>query len=385
MSYMTPRQRVGIALKHQEPDRVPWDISLNIYSFEKLSKYLNVPMPKNLKPDVESAVGMSFEMIRALGTDLYHFSLNRSSQEEPFNFEADTYEDEWGVGFRKVNYGRGYYYWELSHHPLEDATLEDIETYSWPDPEDPHRVAGLRERIQEIYQNTSLALVGKFNVPPFTQAFYLRGFERWLMDLALNQKFANALLAKITEISVRLDEIGMKEVGEYISILRFAGDDFGAQDRMLISPSMWRDIIAPHLAKLYDSAQRLIRRYSPGAKLLIHTDGDIYPIIPDLIDMGVDVLNCVDPVGKMDHVKLKSEFGDALSFHGGLGMQDVFTFGSPSDVDQLVRKCIMELGPGGGYILAPTNFVLPDVPPENVIAIRDAVMRWGKYPLNKKV
>jgi uroporphyrinogen decarboxylase len=116
---------------------------------------------------------------------------------------------------------------------------------------------------------------------------------------------------------------------------------------------------------------------------MAHTDGDVYPIIPDYIEMGLDVLNPVQPyVAEMEPEKLKREFGRQLAFHGGIDLQRVLPFGTPEKVYAEAVKAMRTLGPGGGYILAPTHYLTPDVPPENVLALRNAVLERGAYPLN---
>jgi uroporphyrinogen decarboxylase len=126
----------------------------------------------------------------------------------------------------------------------------------------------------------------------------------------------------------------------------------------------------------------MIRPYNPGCKLMAHTDGDVYPIIPDYIEMGLDILSPVQPyVAEMAHDRLKAQFGDRLSFHSGIDIQHVMPFGTPAEVRAEAARSIRTLGMGGGYIIAPAHYLQPDVPPENVIALRDAVLERGCYPL----
>jgi uroporphyrinogen decarboxylase len=142
-------------------------------------------------------------------------------------------------------------------------------------------------------------------------------------------------------------------------------------------------MIKPHFSRLYKQAKSMFHEYNPQGKLMAHTDGDVYPIIPDYCEMGLDILNPVQPyVSEMEHDKLKSEFGDKLSFHGGIDIQKVMPFGSPEEVTREATTTMKNLGRGGGYILSPTHYLLADVPPENTIALRDAVIQYGRYPLN---
>ncbi len=379
---LTSRERVERALNHEEPDRVPWDAQFNIYTYEKLLQHLGLPVPANPRTNVNSTVSNSLELTEALDLDVVHVGLGASSRETPFDFNASTYVDEWGVGFRRVMHREGQYAWELAHHPLADAKIEDLDKYSWPDPHDPARIQGLRERVSRLYRDTPYAILGRFDVPPFFHGFYLCGLERWLTALLQDREFAEAVLTKVTDIAMELDRVAMEEVGEYISILRCAGDDIGTEGGPLVSPRTFRAVVKPHLQRLYRNGLSLIAKHAPRARLCIHTDGDIYLLIPDLIDAGVQVLNCVQPVGRMDHRTLKREFGDRLAFHGGLDIREEMVHGEAADVERCVKECIAALGPGGGYLLAPTNYVLPDVPPANILAVRDAVRKWGQYPLS---
>ena len=202
------------------------------------------------------------------------------------------------------------------------------------------------------------------------------------MDCAIDPEFAGALLDRTTDIAIGMVKAGLQACGKYLTILRLAGDDMGQQDRTLLAPKMFRELIKPRFARLYAAAKTELLKYNPNGKIKAHTDGNVYPLIEDYIEMGLDILNPVQPyVAQMDHARIKQEFGSRLSFHGGMDIQDVLPFGSPEDVRQEARKVMSILGPGGGYILAPTHYVLPDVPPENIIALRDAVLEFGRYPL----
>ncbi len=151
---------------------------------------------------------------------------------------------------------------------------------------------------------------------------------------------------------------------------------------LLLSPRMFRKLIKPRFARLYRASKEMAHQFNPKCKLIAHTDGDVYPIIPDYIEMGLDMLNPVQPyVAEMDHERLKHEFGDRLSFHGGIDIQRALPFGTPEEVRAEAIKTMRALGKGGGYILAPTHYVQPDVPPENMVVLRDAVMEAGRYPL----
>lgn len=379
---MTSRERVIIALEHREPDRVPFDLPLSYGAYIRLMDYLELTMNQAVKPGSPwLSIRPPLELLNEMSVDLYYIGLGKGQNTLPFDYGMETYTDEWGVMYHKIDNPSGAHY-ELSKHPLQNATVNDLDDYPWPDPYDPALVANLEEKCRELYENSDFALVGRFNNPIFEQAFMLRGLDRLLMDLVLNPEFACALMDKLTDLALGFIEVGLKASGKYIQILRLAGDDMGHQRGTLLSPSMFRRLIKPRFKRLYEGAKQMFLAYNPKGKIMAHTDGDVYPIIPDYIEMGLDVLNPVQPyVAEMEHEKLKQEFGDRLSFHAGIDIQHILPFGTPEEVKEEVRKTIFALGPGGGYILAPTHYVQPDVPPENILAMRNAVLEFGRYPL----
>jgi uroporphyrinogen decarboxylase len=292
----------------------------------------------------------------------------------------DYYTDEWGVQYKRVEHKTGFHY-DYVNAVLADATVADLEDYPFPEP-DISMVKGLQEKAEQLYRNTDYALIGKFTNSIFEQSFYMRGFEKLLMDLVLDPNFVDALMGKMVEIACHRMELGFQACGKYIQALRLAGDDLGHQKALLMSPRVYRERLKPHFSRLYQKARDLIKQYNPSIKLLAHTDGNVRAIIPDLIEMGLDVLNPVQPLAaEMNHGELKAEFGDQLAYHAGIDIQEVLPFGKTEDVVNEVRRAIRELGSGGGFVLAPTHYIQPDVPPENVIAMRDAVLKYGVYPL----
>ncbi len=383
MAGMSSRERVVAALEHREPDRVPFDCNFVYEGFLKIQKHLGLELKKEVIPSSPwLAVGNPIELLEALKIDLCYIGLGKSSETPPFVYGMDHYVDEWGVKFRKVEHVYGLHY-DFYDPVLKDAGVEDLEDYPWPDPANPELRAGLEEKARDLYENTGYALVGKFSNSIFEQSFYMRGFEQFLMDIALDPDFAGALMAKMVDLALARLEVGLDACGKYLQCVRFAGDDMGQQSGMLMSPKSFRSVVKPHFSRYYTAARELIDRVNPAIKIIAHTDGDVYPIIPDYIEMGLDVLNPVQPyVAEMEHDKLKAEFGDRLSFHGAIDIQKVMPFGTPEEVKAEAVKTIRALGPGGGYILAPTHYLQGDVPPENIIALRDAVLEYGSYPLN---
>lgn len=379
---MTPRERVIAALNHREPDRVPFSCKFTYDAYRKVAEYIGFERDGSVKPGSPwLSVGPTVAFLRELSIDLIFVGLGKGQDTPPFQYGMERYTDEWGVTFRKVKDQDAIHY-EFVDHPVADATVEDLEDYPWPDPQDPARVEGLTEMCRRLYHETDLALVGRFNNSIWEQAFYLRGFQRLLLDMAMNPEFPCALMDKLTDIAVSRVEVGMAHCGKYLQVLRLAGDDMGHQYGTLLSPKMFRELVKPRFARLYETARQMLDKHNPEAKLMAHTCGDVYPIIPDYIEMGLEVLDPVQPyVAEMERAKLKREFGDRLSFYGGIDIQKVMPYGTPADVKAEVRKAIEALGPGGGYVVAPAHYLQADVPPENVIALRDGVLEYGRYPL----
>ena len=383
MKELTSRQRVVTALEHQEPDRVPFDCTFTYDAYQQISKFMGFPQNPQLLPGSPALnVTPPVEFLTEMNVDLYYVGLNSWKDTPIFEYGMQTYKDIWGVGYRKIEGNAGLEY-PNDVHPLSKATTKDLEDYPWPDPTAPELSIGLRDRAAALYKETDFALVGKFSTPIFEQAISLRGMEQLYFDFIQDPDFVGELFNRLTEIAIQLIKAGLKASGEYLQILRLAGDDMGSQRGTLFSPAMFRRMIKPHFTRLYRQAKSMFREYNPQGKLMAHTDGDVYPIMSDYCEMGLDVLNPVQPyVAEMEHDRLKREFGKRLSFHGGIDIQRVLPFGTPEEVKREAINAMHQLGHGGGYILAPTHYLLSDVPPENILALRDAVKQFGCYPLN---
>ena len=382
MSQMNSRERVIMALAHREPDRLPFDCPFGYTAFDRLMRHLGHNGGAGLLPTgPDLNVRPPVEFLQDFGIDLVYVGLSGSANEPRFEYGADRYVDEWGISYRKIE-GAFAFSYEAVTHPLAKASLRDLEDFPWPDSADPARIEGLEDKCRRLSDTTDLAIVGRFNTPIFEQAFMLRGLEQFLVDILDDPDFACALLDKTTDIAVGLVQAGLARAGRYLQVLRLAGDDQGHQRGTLLAPEVFRRIIKPRFARLYREAKAMMLQANPQAKLMAHTDGDVYAIIPDYIEMGLDVLNPVQPhVTHMDHGLLKEQFGATLSFHGAVDIQRLMPHGTPEEVEAEVAKTMRTLGAGGGYIVAPTHYLQADVPPENIVALRDAVMKHGRYPL----
>jgi uroporphyrinogen decarboxylase len=384
MDALTSRARVETALRHEEPDRVPLGMSLTIDAYTRLRAHLGLEIDPNPQIDRFAEVRPRLDLIDRLGIDLTYVRLKGISYEAPQPRTPGNYVDEWGLEQGRVELPGGSHLTEVMYSPLADQPVQeiDLDQYPWPDPDDPRRTAGLEEEVRRLFEQTDLALMGRFGGPILETAFGLRGYQQWMMDLVDEPEFAVALLERVADVMIRLDAAGIRAAGRYLSVLRVSGEDLGMQNRPLFSPPVWRDIIRPVLSRRWRAAKAALREVAPSAKLLLHSDGSFRPFIPDLIEDGIEALDPMQVhLPGMDAIGLKRDFGAALTFHGGIDTQAVLPFQTPSQVARETERCIAALGSGGGLILGPVHNVQPDVPPENIVAMVETMHRRGRYPV----
>ncbi len=290
-------------------------------------------------------------------------------------------EDAWGVLYRKVQQTSGSYM-EVAYSPLANATLDDLKKYPWPDPHVPGRLEETAASAKRLYEETDLALMGRFGGPIIETAVYLMGFEQWLLCTAEAPDVAGSLLDHITDIMIAMDRIGLEASAPYLQILKVSGEDLGTQNGLLYSPRMLRSLILPRLQRRWTAAREYLDTINPSCQIMLHSCGSVRRIIPELIASGIQILDPIQPLAaEMDSFELKRDFGDKLTFHGGVDIQEVLPFGTKEDVEAEVYKRIQALGHGGGYILCSSHFIQADTPPANVVTMCEAAHKFGKYPL----
>jgi len=245
-----------------------------------------------------------------------------------------------------------------------------------PDLSHPSRFEGLAARCKAIH-DAGHAVVLLSGVTLFEQAYMLRGVEECLMDLAGDEEFYLALQDRIKRQTIPFLQELCRQAGPYADVI-CTGDDLGSQDATLMSPEAYRRLIKPHEAEVLAAIHANSR-----AKIFFHSCGNIHAVIGDLIEIGVDLLNPVQvSAGPMrDTARLKKEFGKRLSFCGAIDTRNVLPHGTTDEVRAEVRRRIRDLAPGGGYIASAVHCIQPDVPPENVVAMCEAVREFGKYPI----
>jgi len=381
---MNSRERVLTALNHKEPDKVPIDLasttvtSITYVPYGKLREYLGMepdPDPK-ISHIHQGTVYPTEDLFQRYEADFRTVFMKKS----PRGFIArempdSSFYDEYNILWKKLAYD-----YSPVEPPLADGTIEDLGKATWPDPYDPERVEGLREEARKLYGNTDYAIVADIMCRgPFELAVKLRGYERFLMDLHLDPKFATALLDKITETVIALWDVYLDAVGDYVQVV-CQGDDVGMQAGLFISPKMYRQFIKPCHRRIYDFIHS-----KTEAKVFVHSCGSIYDIIPDLIEVGVDILNPLQyGAAKMDRARLKKEFGEDLCFwEGGIDVQQVLPNASLDEIEEEVQRTIEIMAPGGGYVFVPTHNIQPDVTPDRLDKVYETALKYRRYPIAK--
>ncbi len=402
---MNHRDRVLSALEHKEPDRVPIDFggttdsTISALGYQVLRSQLGLEPSVTRVADIYQYTAVVEEDVRrALDVDTMpvldepaQWRLDTLTDDSPAEFpelfrpqrEADgsqVVRDEAGTVVLKMPAGG--YYFDPVHSPLAEATsvqeidacLDQIEGYDRPAHLDKD-YEGLAERARWLRDHTDYLLVGYFGGHIFQAAQSLRGWETFLMDLLVNRRFAEALLDRLADANVRRFARYAETVGRYVHIVQFE-DDLGMQDRPLLRPELYRSAVKPYHARLFRYARSRCDAY-----LLLHSDGAVAPLIPDLIEMGIDALNPVQTsAAGMQAGQLKREFGKEITFWGaGCDSQVVLPFGSPAEVADEVRRRIDELAPGGGYVFAPIHNVQAEVPARNVVTMFQTAREYGVY------
>jgi len=290
------------------------------------------------------------------------------------NEEHIMYQEEFGSKLRMPKVDGLYFDW--FEHPLLGKSYEECEKYQLPDPKDPGRFRGLREKVEKLNKETDKVLMAcSPSVGIFESSWVLRGLEQTFLDMVMEPKLLEMLADKVLEWMLGFWEAYLKEVGDLVQIVQL-GEDLGGQNGPLFSPKFYREVYKPRHKALID----LIKKHT-DAKIYLHSCGSVYQYIPDFIEIGIDVLNPIQFNTKdMEAEKLKKEFGKDMCFWGG-GANPVTTLpkGTPKEVREEVKKQIEILGKDGGYVFASIHNMLHDIPPENVVAFFDAAFEYGVY------
>jgi uroporphyrinogen decarboxylase len=342
---MTPRERVRAAVEHCPPDRTPCDFWAEECTWRRLFAHVGHESKDRLLDD--------------LGVDVRHLEI------------PGVPERAIGDGVYRNFWGEQYIYRQTPWGPMREdlrgaladaRTLADLESFDWPTP-DQFDYSPLPEQCHR-WERYAL-LYGFADV--WQRPALVRGWEGMFLDMAERPDWVHFLCRKFTDFYredyTRAAEATRGRIDLYLLI-----SDLGSQTGPLMSLPMFRELVAPYLKEMIDCIHGL------GGKVLYHSCGAVRVFIPDLIALGVDVLDPIQPTGpEMAPERLKADFGDRLTFHGGIDMQHLLPCASPKRVRAEVRRYCETLGRGGGYILGPAHLFQPDVPPENVLAVYEAV------------
>lgn len=373
---MNSRERVKSVLCGKTPDVVPtdlWGSASRVHNtlYFRLLDHLNMEKNGEIIRQHSLTSYEDYDLADRLGTDFRHINIGKPKGFKSFKDESGRVYDEWGVG-RDVSAD----YPTIAYFPLADVQADAIDTYPWPVMEDEGRVYGLAEKAKNWYENTDKAITataansGMF----FELAQFLRGPEQFLMDLCLDSYLAQKLIDKLTDLLIELNLFYLKPIAPYLEWIEFTSD-LGTQNAPFISRNMFKEFFKEPFRRIFSE----VKHVYPGLKVFFHSCGAIYDFIPDLIDVGVDVLNPIQPLAMgMDPARIKENFGDQLVFHGAIDIQKAMT-GSVADVKSEVKLRIDQMGKNGGYILSPNNHLQPDVSPENVIALYKTAKEYGVY------
>jgi uroporphyrinogen decarboxylase len=332
---ITRKERMRRAVNYEAVDRIPTQINYTTGMGQKIADHFKI-----------SVDGLP----EFLGNHMIRVDLRYPGR---LSDDGEVKFDWWGVGFDTKEEG---YFAAVS--PLQEKS--ELDNHLWPDPHDPQLLKDA-EQIIEAYGDTYF-LTPNFGFVLFERAWTLRGFEQFFMDMATDPGFTNDLLDRITEIQLAL-------IHRYLDLGvdgGYFGDDYGAQKNLLFSPRMWRKFIKPRLAQLFAPFRER------GLPVLMHSDGQIQKILPDLVEIGLTTLNPVQPE-VIDHAWLRENFRGDLAFYGGISTQTVLPYGSPDEVRKAVSDCAAELSPDGtGLLIAPSHRMMTDIPMVNVAAMLDA-------------
>lgn len=354
---MMHRERVIAALNHEEPDRCPMQVSFTPEFAGRLRADLSSKGHELHNPQ---GGGNTYELERALDEDMLLTSVGWLTS---YYQQAGSYVDEWGVTWKSVPYTTPFgigHYTDSVGHPLADRAA--LSTYKPPDPGRPE----LYEEAERLIGNFKHEywIVGVTKTTIFETAWALRGLEQLMMDFVEDPDLAESVL----EIPYRYHLAAAERLVRMGVDMIWIGDDVGTQNAMLISPKHWRRYLKPRMANFIAT----LKAINPRVKVAYHSDGCIYPIVPELIEIGLDVLNPIQPAS-MDPARLKREYGDRLCFWGSIDEQGTLPFGSPEDVRNEVLSRLETVGRNGGLILGPTHNVQLDTPMENFWAMINTI------------
>ena len=346
---LSPRERVLLALEHQRTDRIPIAMVCSaVNDAVGFDKYLQE----------NRGIGMAeyFQDIIDV-IEIYPDYIGPPLKEN---------EDFWSVVRKAVSYGPASYD-EIDYYPLASAqSIDDLSKHRWPSP-DWFDYQSLLTKIQQTNHDKEYAIMVKGgNI--FESSWYMRGFEQSFMDMVTAPEMLEYIMEQVTEFYIAQTRRVLETVDGKVDLI-FTADDIGGQNGLLVSRDMFRKFIMPYHARLNQAIHQF------NAKAIYHTDGAVIEAVPDLIEMGIDVLQALQFNAEgMDPKILKNEYGDRLCFEGGISVQQTLPFGTVEEVKAETRERIAVLGKNGGYILGPSHQIQFGTPFENIAALFDTAV-----------
>ncbi len=384
---MNSRERILKALNHEEPDRIPFDLAGTIWTgitngaYQNLRKYLKLKDVEPVWSDViQQIVIPSNELLDELQVDTRGVFPLTSHNWDVYSKLKDAgayweYKDEWNFTHHFPKNG---YWFSLVKSPLATIDFEQediIENFPWPDAGNKLRFAGLKEKAIQYRNQDKIVMTKGLCAGLFEMHQRVRGMENAMLDPFMVPINSDKLVGKLADLKIEFWDGLLEEIGELVDVVG-EGDDYGTQTSQLISPEQFRDYYKPHFIRVL----QFIKEKAPHAKLMFHSCGNVRPVIPDLIEMGVDILNPIHITATgMEPVQLKKDFGDSIVFWGGgVDTQHVLPSGSVQEVADDVQRNIEALAPGGGFVFSTVHNIQAEARPENIMAMWKTLMNF-KY------
>jgi uroporphyrinogen decarboxylase len=381
---MNSRERILTTLDHREPDRVPFDLAGTTWTgiangaYQKLRMFLGKDHEEPVWSDVvQQIVIPSDEMLKILEVDtrgLFPLTSHNWDVYDKLTDKGDNWEyhDEWSFThhFPKT----GGLWFSLVKHPMENIVpdVNEISRFNWPAASDKERIKGLREKAVRFKEQGKIVMLKGICAGIFEMHQRFRGMTNALVDPLLYPEFSDLLIGKIADLKIEFWTMALDELADLVDVIAEA-DDYGTQESQLIDPDHFRLYYKPHITRIIEA----MRKNAPGAKIMFHSCGNVRPIIPDFIEMGINILNPVHiNAAGMEPYQLKKDFGkDIVFWGGGVDTQKILARGTPGEVSDDVAKNIDALSPGGGFVFAAVHNIQSEVPPQNIMAMYEAIKK----------
>ena len=380
---MTGKERVLKAISHSEADRVPIDLGSSTATAINVKAYVALLELLGYKDEKIEFYNVLSQLAKVDKKIIRRFSIDTCCIFPKLIFIEDFLQqndgssviDEWGIKwFMPKNNG---HYYDMIYHPLENCSIEDLNNYKWVNGANPDRFTDMELQINEALQEQNALVLGAtVGNGIFQTGNWLEGYYDFLCDVASGSGKAEMIMEKVLEIKIAFWETVLDKWGPKLDIV-FELDDLGMQSGLLISPEKYKTMIKPRQKLLFE----FIKKKSPHIKIMYHSCGSIKPLIPHLIETGIDILNPVQiSAFDMNPADLKKEFGNDITFWGG-GIDTQYTLpkGTPEQIEFEIRKNLEIMAPGGGFVFAPVHNIQEEVPPENIIKMFETVLKYGRY------